>query len=112
VAAIYQQLATTGAATAVILDWTQTPFNASIAVSILTGTCTYGVQYTLDNPNSAIDLGSANTTVTWLTDVNIPTGTTTSAIAGNYMFPVRAVRLNVASLAGIVQFAVIQGLPP
>lgn len=111
-AAIYQQISTSGAATAVILDWTQTPFNASIAVTILTGSCTYGVQYTLDNPNSAIDLGSANTTVTWQGDVNIPASTTTTAISGNYMFPVRAVRLNVASISGIVQLAVIQGLPP
>lgn len=106
---IYQIVNGTTTGTAVILDWTQTPFNASLAVSILNGTGTFTAQYTLDNPNAAIDQGSASTTVTWFNDVNIALAS--ANIAGNYMFPVRALRLAVQSSAatGQFQFAVIQG---
>lgn len=110
---VYQRTNGTGTTTAIILDWTQPVFNVSFAVELQSGTATFGVQFTLDNVNQAIDLPGANTTVTWFNDVN--TGTVaTASIAGNYMFPVQALRLNVASIgpASQLQFVVLQGLPP
>lgn len=88
------------------------PFNVSWAFEIITSTATFQVQYTLDNLNAAIDGLTTNTTVTWLTDVN--SGTTASAtMAGNYAFPVTALRAQISSCGTtfIGQFAVIQGLP-
>lgn len=113
-AVMYQTINGTAATnTAVILDWSQSPFNTSFAVTLLAGTTSisYGVQYTLDNPNAATDQGAATTTVTWFNDVNVGVGSTTN-LAGNYMFPVRALRCNVATATAttIVQFAVIQGV--
>jgi len=118
--AIYQQINGTATGTAIILDNAQTPFNVSFAVELQSGTATFGVQFTLDNPNAAIDLGfpgylgtAVNTTVTWLSDANVGPGTTTSSV-GNYMFPVRAVRCVVASASAtaLLQFVVLQGYPP
>lgn len=120
---IYQQItgiATTGGvATALLIDYAQTPFNVSFACEILNSTATYGVQFTLDDPNAATDVGfpgylgtANNTTVTWFGDVNVPAGTQTSAV-GNYMFPIRALRVNIASCGSgfAMQFAVLQGYP-
>ena len=109
---VYQTISTTGAATPIILDNAVGPFNVSFAVELQAGTATFGVQYTLDNLNAAIDLGpQANTTVTWFTDANVGTATTSSSV-GNYMFPVTAVRVNVASSGSLLmQFAVLQGYP-
>jgi hypothetical protein len=116
--AIYQQVLGTGIATAIILDNAQTPFNASFAVELLAGTASFGVQFTLDDLNSASGTAlplpgqSVNTTVTWFNDVNAPAGSTTSVV-GNYMFPIRALRVNVASggPTTVLQFAVLQGYP-
>ena len=94
---IYQQITATGTATAIILDTAQTPFNVSAAVELQSGTGTFSIQYTLDNPNAAIDWGAPgylnparNTTVTWFNDVNV--ATTSASGVTNYMFPVQALR--------------------
>lgn len=117
--ALYQTINATGIATALIVDWAVVPFNTAIAIEVQNGTGTFKVQYTLNNPNIAIDgaypgyLGTAaNTTVTWFDDVNIPASSTTS-LSGNYMFPVRALRVNVASAGATMQlqFSVVQGYP-
>jgi len=101
----YQRINATGTTNPVMLDWTLVPFNASYAVTLTTGTGTYKVQFTLDDPNSTA-------TVTWFDDVNAPANSTTN-IAGNYIAPVQAVRLNCSSLgnSAVMQFAVLQGLP-
>ena|SRR5260221_7136868 len=119
---IYQQITGTTTGTAVILDNFQSPFNVSFATEINNGTCAYTVQFTLDNPNAAIDYGAPgylssfiNSTVTWVNDVNV-SAVTTVALTGNYMFPIRAIRCSVqsASTTGTLQmvFAVLQGNPP
>ena len=119
---VYQQFNGTTTGTAIILDWAVTPFNVSFALELIAGTGSFGVQYTLDEVNSASGTAlplvgqSNNTTVTWFADANAPAGQTTS-ISGNYMFPVRAVRCTVATAftnatgAFSLQFAVLQGLP-
>lgn len=116
---LYQTVNGTGIATALIVDWAVVPFNVAVAVELQNGTGTFKVQYTLNNPNIAIDGGypgylgtAANTTVTWFDDVNIAANSTTS-LTGNYMFPVRALRVNVASAGAAMQlqFSVVQGYP-
>ena len=110
---IYLNVAGTGAVgTAIILDWAVVPFNVSFAVELQAGTATFGVQYTLDDPNAAIDGLTTSTTVTWFNDANAGLPQTASTV-GNYAFPIRAIRLNVvsATTATSIQFAVIQGLP-
>lgn len=97
----YQTFTSAVTGTAVFLDWTCVPFNASFAVEIKSGTATFGVQFTLDDPDSS---------PTWIGDVNVPAGTATTSV-GNYMFPVRAVRCVVSAIGGTTQFAVLQGLP-
>lgn len=117
---IYQQINGTATGTAIILDSAQTPFNVSFAVEVQASTATFGVQFTLDNPNAAIDNGypgylgtPMNTTVTWLSDATAPAGSTASVI-GSYAFPIRALRCVVASASAstVIQFAVLQGYPP
>ncbi len=86
-----------------MLDHLQSPFNASYAVVLVGATATFGVQFTLDDPNNA------NVTPVWFNDATNGTGVTASAV-GNYTFPVRALRLNVAALSGgTIRFVVLQG---
>lgn len=118
--AIYQQINGTATGTAIILDNAQTPFNVSFAVEVQASTATFGVQFTLDNPNAAIDNGfpgylgmPVNATVTWFNDAIAPAGSTAS-VSGSYSTPIRALRCVVASAGAlaVVQFVVLQGYPP
>lgn len=107
---VYIAMGTTGTYGPVPMDNYQTPFNASFAVEIVAtgtaaGTAGYSVQFTLDN------VFDSNATITWQNDANLGTGTTTNA--GNYMFPVRAIRCILGTLAAATgTFAVLQGSPP
>ena len=113
-AAIYQQINGTGTAPVIVLDWAVVPFNVSFALELQAGTGSFGVQYTLDDVNAAIDGLTTSTTVTWFNDANAGPGQSSST-TGNYMFPVRALRCVVASASNTgtmsLQFAVLQGLP-
>jgi hypothetical protein len=101
---VYQTYAAgvVGAQTPVALNNYQTPFNASFQVWLVS-TGTYGVQYTIDDINGTLP-------VRWTDDANAPTGTTVIK-TGNYMFPIRALRINIAANATGIEFKVIQGLP-
>jgi hypothetical protein len=98
-------VSTTGASAPIVLDITQLPFNTSFAVEFVgSPTTSYKVQYTLSN------LEDATWTATWFDDSNVGAGTTTASV-GNYMFPVQAVRLFVASLSGgSLRLVTIQGI--
>lgn len=101
----YQLTNAAGTATPILLDWTQPVFNASFAVELQgSTTATFGVQFTLDSLDTA--------SPTWYYDANVGQNTT-STFVGNYMFPVRAVRLETVSLSagGSIIFAVLQGIP-
>jgi hypothetical protein len=112
----------TSIGTALALDWAVVPFNVAFSLELIAGTGSFGVQYTLDELNAAVGSAiplngqSANTTVTWFNDANAPAGQTAS-ISGNYMFPVRWIRCQVATAfanstgAFALQFSVLQGLP-
>lgn len=84
------------------LDQYISPFNVSLAV-VPTGTATFTVQYTFDDPFTA-DFDAA--TAVWF---NHPDITSESGnIDGNFAFPVRATRLNVSSTDADVTFYVTQ----
>lgn len=99
---VYQSYTTTGAMTPVSLNYFQTPFNASVFVFIASGAATFAVQYTAD------PIDNPAVTPRWFDDANLPTGSTASGTS-NYMFPVRAVRINIAANTGTVEFKILQG---
>lgn len=105
-APVYQSITATGTGTPVTVDWTLTPPNLSFAVDLAgAATGTFTVQYTL------MDVNGTNTPV-WHNDATLVNATTN--LVGNYVFPVRAVRLITSSLSanGTGVFSVLQGLPP
>jgi hypothetical protein len=94
---------TTGEKDAILVDQAQSPFNMSASVVVASGTATFGVQYTMD------DLNDSSITPFWFDDANIPAGSTASE-ATNYMFPIRAIRINISAISGSVRFTVLQGI--
>ena len=94
----FVSISTTGASDPYNLDPTIAPFNVAIQVYVGGGvTTTYSVEYTLDE--LMLQDGSANPNVRWTTDPQFPVGSS-ATITGNYLFPLSAVRLNVATLTG------------
>lgn len=90
-----------GNSSPVPLDFKQAPFNVSIGC-IATGTVTYSVQYTYDDPTVAFG-GSTN----WFNLAGITTQTAT--IDANLEFPVTAIRSHLSAGTGTVIMQVIQG---
>lgn len=98
--AVTRTISSTGTAAPIVLDRWQSPFNVSYSVA-LSGSATYGVEFTLDDPNGSF-------APVWMSDANNGAGTVANAV-GNYAFPVRAMRLNVTALTGSIRLNVIQG---
>lgn len=82
------------------VDHTQTAFAIGLGC-VVTGTATYSVEHTFD------DIYNPDVTPTAFTHASIASATTSQD--GNYAFPIRAVRLNVAATTGSVAMTVIQG---
>ncbi|MBB3411208.1 hypothetical protein FHT87_005161 [Rhizobium sp. BK316] len=88
----------TGTATVCNLDSTIAPFSVAIQVYVPGGvTTTYSVEYTLDD--LLLQDNTANPNVRWTTDPQFPVGSS-ATITGNYIVPIAAVRLNVATITG------------
>ena len=88
------------------MDHYQSSFSASLGVVLSGGAVlTYSVQHTLD------DIFDSTVTPVWFDNTTLTAKTTSSD--GNYLFPVRAVRLNVtAYTSGSATLTVIQaGMP-
>jgi len=85
-----------GISSLVPMDLYGTPFNVGVASKLSAGTVTYTIQYTMDNPYTATDASGTN--LTWF-DHPTMAGLTGNAY-GNFAFPVRAIRSNVAAIAG------------
>jgi hypothetical protein len=102
---VNQIISATGPAAPIALDWLAVPFSATVQVTFVGATATYGVEYTLDNI-----MTTPAASVRWTSDAaSLPPGTTT---AGNisYTSPRAAVRCNVTALAGgTIEFKVAQG---
>lgn len=93
---------TTGTKTSINLDPSIVPFNTTVAVNVGT-TGTYGVQYSLD-PMTVADASAI-----WTDTVNIPTGTTTSAVT-SIISPVSRIRIVIAAISGSITVQVSQGI--
>lgn len=91
----------TGTKGSLNLDPSIAPFNASIVVT-LSSTGNYKLQYSLD-PQTTADADSI-----WTDSVNIPSGTTASAVT-NFMFPVSKIRAVIASNGGTITVQALQG---
>jgi hypothetical protein len=91
-----------GVTAPVPLDQYISPFNVSLAI-VPTGTATYTVQYTFNDPFAA---GFTPATATWFNhpDITAESGNND----GNFAFPVRATRLNVSACNNNVTFYVTQ----
>jgi len=91
-------ISATGTSAPCNLDPSIAPFNVAIQVYVAGGvTATYSVEYTLDE--LMLQDNSANPNIRWTTDPQFPVGTAATA-TGNYIAPISAVRLNVATLSG------------
>ena len=99
-------LAANGAVTPVhVVNWVQTPFNMAMFVDI-TGTVTYTVEHTEGDPQSTYT-NSYSTDTKWRDTTGLTSLTADNE--GNIAFPVRAVRLKLASGTGTTSFTVLQG---
>lgn len=83
----------TGVSTAFIMDYMQNPFNVSIGCTIGTAAGTFTVQHCFDYSTVFSPTWNGSTGVTWFNNSGVTNAT--AAIAGNYAFPVAAIRLNV-----------------
>src|SRR5882762_966398 len=98
------------------LDYRQKgPFNASVAVTgSSSGTFSYTVLYTLDDPQWLASLGPglgsslSSRTPVFFADANL--GAASSNGTSNYMFPVAGIRLSLTAVSSAqVTMCVIQG---
>lgn len=104
-AAYYKQesYTTAGTKSAIFLDPNIAPFNATVAVSI-TGSVTCKLQYSLSDPRTVTDASAI-----WFDSVNIPAGTTASAVTA-IVSPVSRVRVIIENgINGSVTLQVQQG---
>jgi hypothetical protein len=93
----YDAATTTGSSPALVMNTNISPFNVGFGVKT-TGTVTYKVQHTFDDPSVGF--------TTWFDHPTI-TGQTANA-DGNYAFPVSGVRVTVTAGGGSVVMNVIQ----
>tara|TARA_R110002051_G_scaffold271069_2_gene331486 strand:- start:787 stop:1116 length:330 start_codon:yes stop_codon:yes gene_type:complete len=90
----------------VTLNYRQSNFKVSIA-AVITGTATYTVQHTFDDPADFATEALYNSDADWFDHEFMDAIAVTSD--GNYAFPVRASRLNVTASSGSVKATWIQG---
>lgn len=107
---IYITSTSVATSTSVNMDYRQSPFNVSVAVTgSSSGTFSYTVQYTLDDQQVLTAIGSTRSPV-WFDDANL--AAVSSNGTTNYMFPVAAVRLNSTAVSGTqLTMCIIQGGP-
>jgi hypothetical protein len=84
------------------MDQYLTPFNVGMGAVVVSGTPTYTVQHSFDNP-LAVGYNPAN--ATWFNHPSL--AAQTANLDGNYAFPVAAIRLNVTG-TGVVNLTIAQ----
>lgn len=102
-----QQIATVSGASLssniLAMDTYISPFNVGFGV-VITGTVSYSIQHTFDNPQTVAS-------PTWFYHPSTPSGTPATAnLDGNYAFPVAAIKILTSSATntGTVKLTVIQ----
>jgi len=88
-----------GSSAIIPMNLDSTPFNVGLGV-VVTGTVTYTVQHTFDNPWTT-------TNPTWFDHPTVAAKVSVNA-DGNYAFPVAAIKVAVTAGAGTAQLTVIQ----
>jgi hypothetical protein len=91
----------------VSMNYLQNPFTAMAMVNVLSGTASYGIEFTVDDASGNPSLPS------WFSLPSAPPGQTASAAytitdSNGAPLPVTAIRLNLAANSGSVRFTVIQ----
>lgn len=94
---------TTGEQPSVNLDPSINPFSVTVAVHVVSGSASFGLEWSFDDYATVSD-----TNAVWFTDKMIPVGSTTD-IYENYNTPATRVRINIASNSGGLQLKVLQG---
>jgi hypothetical protein len=95
-------VSTTGVSSPIPMNLNTSPFNIGFGC-IVSATATYTVQHTFDDVfSSSFDPSTA----TWFNHSSVASATTNQD--GNYAFPVKAIRLNVAANTGTVTLIAIQ----
>lgn len=99
-------VAADGAVTkSIVSNWRNSPFNMGL-FTVVSGTLTYTVQHTADDPQTTYTNSFASD-ATWRSTVGLSALTATDE--GNIAFPVRAVRLNITAFtSGTTNLTVIQ----
>lgn len=92
----------TAVSSPVVVDYMISPFNIGFGV-VVTGTATYTVQHTFDDPFAS---GFTPATATWFNHEDLVSQTTSQD--GNYAFPVRAIRVNQSSGDGSTSATFVQ----
>lgn len=88
----------------VVLDYLVDDFKVGIVVKV-TGTITYTVQYTMDDPFASGGLTGA----TWIDSSDTGVVGATATKATSFTFPVRAVRVNNTAGTGSTSMTVVMG---
>ena len=94
---------TTGEQPSINLDPSINPFSVTVAVAVVSGSASFGLEWSFDDFGSVSDASAV-----WFTDKLIPVGTTAN-IYENYSTPATRVRINIASNSGGLQLKVLQG---
>ncbi len=97
-----------GASAPFVVNYRQNSFKLSVATAV-TGTATYTVQHTLDDPADYADATDYNTNANWLNIDLAELVDSTTNQDGNYFFPIRAVRTNVTAGSGSVATTFLNG---
>lgn len=87
-----ESYATTGVKASLALDTTVAPLDVTIAATLVAGSVSYKLEYSLD-PSSVSDADAL-----WFESADIPAGTDASAVA-SFSFPANRVRVDIASIA-------------
>jgi hypothetical protein len=99
---VVQTVTGVGVSNPIPMDQYLNPFNVGFGCYV-TGTATYSVQHSFDNPFS---VGYNPATAVWFNHPDVDAQTANAD--GNYAFPVLAIRLNVTAGTGSVQLNMIQ----
>lgn len=100
--AITKSVTGVGTTTPIPLDNYISPFNVGFGV-VVSGTATYTVQHSFDNPFAA---GYTAAGATWFDHPDVAAETTNAD--GNYAFPVAAIRVNLTSGSGTATITATQ----
>lgn len=94
---------TTGNQPSIMVDPSIAPFSATVAVHVVGGSASFGLQWSFDDYATVTDANAV-----WFSDKLIPAGTTSDTYE-NYNTPATRVRLAIVTNTGGITMSVLQG---